>query len=325
MFSRPFRRRRVSDLDEREVLALAISNEEDDRRRYLDYADALRTEAPESAAMMEEMAQVEDRHRRQLIDLFRERFGEHIPLVRREDVAGFAPVAPLWRLAPKGPVAIRAQAAALEDHARGFYERAAAQVSDARTRKLLGDLAIEEAGHGALVEEIEARGKRPETLRAEDDAHRRRILLQYVQPGLAGLMDGSVSTLAPLFAAAFATQDSWSAFLVGMAASIGAGISMGFAEALSDDGELTGRGSPLVRGIVTGAMTTIGGVGHTLPYLISDFFTATVLAVAVVAVELFAIAWIRWKWMDTPFLSASFQIVVGGALVFAAGILIGSA
>ena len=318
-------RRRVSDLDEREILALAISNEEDDRRRFLDYAAALRDKAPESAHMLEEMAAVEDDHRRRLIDLFRERFGESIPLVRREDVAGFQPVAPLWRLAPKGPAAIRAQVALLEAQARGFYERAASQVRDARTRKLLGDLAVEEAGHESQAEEIDRRGRRAGTFQTEDDAHHRKLLLQYVQPGLAGLMDGSVSTLAPLFAAAFATQDSWSAFLVGLAASIGAGISMGFAEALSDDGALTGRGSPLVRGIVTGTMTMIGGVGHTLPYLISDFYLATVLAVAVVVVELVAIAWIRWKWMDTPFLSATFQIVVGGALVFAAGILIGNA
>ena len=325
MFSRPFSRRKISDLDEREVLALAISNEEDDRRRYVDYADAIRDESPESAAVMEEMARVEDGHRRRLIELFQERFGDHIPLVRREDVAGFETIEPLWRLAPKGPAAIRAQASALEDQARGFYQRAASQVRDARTRKLLGDLAAEEERHAIHIGEIESRGARPTALRGEDDAHHRRILLQYVQPGLAGLMDGSVSTLAPLFAAAFATQDSWSAFLVGLAASIGAGISMGFAEALSDDGELTGRGSPVVRGIVTGAMTTIGGVGHTLPYLISDFNTATVLAVLVVVVELIVIAWIRWKWMSTPFLSASFQIVVGGALVFAAGILIGSA
>ncbi len=275
--------------------------------------------------MMEAMARVEDRHRRRLIDLFRERFGDHVPLVRRADVAGFWPTTPLWRLLPRGPAAIRAQAATLEDQARAFYERAATQVQDARTRKLLGDLAVEEAGHRARVAQVESRGKRPERLLDEDEAHRRKILLQYVQPGLAGLMDGSVSTLAPLFAAAFATQDSWSAFLVGMAASVGAGISMGFAEALSDDGALTGRGSPVIRGIVTGAMTVIGGVGHTLPYLITDFVTATVLAVAVVAVELVAIAWIRWKWMSTPFLSASFQIVVGGALVFAAGILIGNA
>ncbi len=325
MFSRPFRRRPVSDLGEDEILALAISNEEDDRRRYLDYAAALQESAPESAAMMEEMAEVEDDHRRRLIDLFQKRFGNRIPLVRREDIAGFPGVKPLWQLLPKGPAAVREQASSLEEHAKAFYERAATQARDAETRRLLGDLAAEEAAHEHRVIAIESRPEQAAAHVGEDEEYRRRLLLQYVQPGLAGLMDGSVSTLAPLFAAAFATQDSWSAFLVGLAASIGAGISMGFAEALSDDGTLTGRGSPLVRGVVTGTMTTIGGVGHTLPYLISDFVTATVLAVAVVAVELAAIAWIRWRFMDTPFLSATFQIVVGGALVFAAGILIGHA
>ena len=151
------------------------------------------------------------------------------------------------------------------------------------------------------------------------------FLLQYVQPGLAGLMDGSVSTLAPLFAAAFATHSTWETFLVGLAASVGAGISMGFAEALSDDGSLTGRGAPLVRGAVCGVMTAIGGLGHTLPYLIPDFWTATALSTVIVFIELWAISWIRFKFMDTPFLRAAFQVAVGGFLVFLTGILIGSA
>lgn len=325
MFSRPFFRRPLAELGENEVLALAISAEEEDRRRFLDYAAALRDDAPETAAAMTEMAAIEDAHRRRLIELYRKRFGDHIPLIRREDIGGFPRVRPLWKLLPKGPAAVRAQAAELERYARAFYERVTEYARDAETRKLLGDLAAEEAAHEHRVAEIESRRESASSFESEEDAHRRRFLLQYVQPGLAGLMDGSVSTLAPLFAAAFATQDSWSAFLVGMAASIGAGISMGFAEGLSDDGALTGRGSPVVRGFVTGAMTTIGGVGHTLPYLIPDFLTATILAVAVVVVELLAIAWIRWRYMDTPFLSATFQIVVGGALVFAAGVLIGNA
>jgi VIT1/CCC1 family predicted Fe2+/Mn2+ transporter len=151
------------------------------------------------------------------------------------------------------------------------------------------------------------------------------FVLQKVQPALLGLMDGSVSTLAPVFAAAFATRDSWDAFLVGMAASIGAGISMGFAEALSDDGSLTGRGHPWIRGLVCGLMTTLGGVGHTLPYLIQDFRLATGLAVGVVMVELWAISFIRARYMDTPFLRAALQVVLGCLLVFATGILIGNA
>jgi len=150
------------------------------------------------------------------------------------------------------------------------------------------------------------------------------FVLQYVQPGLAGLMDGSVSTLAPLFAAAFATHQTTPTLLVGLAASVGAGISMGFAEALSDDGSLTGRGAPWLRGAVCGIMTAIGGLGHSLPYLIPDFWIATTFSVIVVAIELAAISWIRWRFMDTPFLTATFQVVVGGVLVFLAGILIGS-
>ena len=324
MFSRPLRKRRLSELDEREVLAMAIAGEEEDRRRYLDYARALRELAPDSARTLEAMAGIEDQHRQRLVTRFYERFGEEIPLIRREDVAGFQLVRPLWALLPRGPKAVRDQAGALEVQARAFYERAASLSTDLRTRELLTELALEEAGHEQEFAALEVSGRQVAHV-AEEERHRRRFLLQYVQPGLAGLMDGSVSTLAPLFAAAFATQSSWSAFLVGLAASIGAGISMGFAEALSDDGALTGRGSPIIRGVVTGMMTMIGGVGHTLPYLIPDFLTATVLAIVVVVIELVAIAWIRWKYMDTPFLSATFQIVLGGALVFAAGILIGNA
>lgn len=318
-------KRRVAELTEAELLALAISSEEEDSRRYRDYARAVRAEAPETADTLERMANIEDEHRTRLLALFRERHGDQVPLVRREDVAGFSPVTPIWALRAGGPKAIRDQAEALEAGSRGFYEHAAPLAADAQVRKLLGDLAREEAGHEREFAALGTAPRRHAGHASEDEQHRRRFLLQYVQPGLAGLMDGSVSTLAPLFAAAFATGNSWSAFLVGMAASVGAGISMGFAEALSDDGAITGRGSPIIRGIVTGSMTVIGGVGHTLPYLISDFLTATILAIVVVAVELVAIAWIRWRYMDTPFLSATFQIVVGGVLVFAAGILIGNA
>jgi VIT1/CCC1 family predicted Fe2+/Mn2+ transporter len=189
----------------------------------------------------------------------------------------------------------------------------------------LGDLAAAEAGHidtaGRLEQQFLGGAVRSE----EDATAHRKFLLTYVQPGLAGLMDGSVSTLAPIFAAAFATQNTWETFLVGLAASIGAGISMGLTEALSDDGALTGRGSPLARGLSCGIMTTLGGLGHALPYLIPDFWTATFIAIVVVLLELWAIAWIRWKFMETPFWRAAIQIVLGGALVFAAGILIGNA
>lgn len=312
-------------LTERELLALAITVEEEDGRIYRDFAEGMRDEYPATARVFEGMAEEESEHRRMLIELYRERFGEHIPLVRREDVKGFGRRRPLWLTRPFNLDAVRRQAAELESEVGLFYRQAAKRVTDARSRKLLVDLAEIEAGHVATAQHLEEEHLTPAAKQGEEDQARRRFVLQVVQPGLAGLMDGSVSTLAPLFAAAFATGNSWEAFLVGIAASIGAGISMGFAEALSDDGTLTGRGHPWMRGGVCGLMTTIGGVGHTLPYLIPDFTVATTLAVAVVLVELWAIAWIRARYMDTPFLRAAFQVVVGGVLVFVTGIAIGSA
>lgn len=313
-----------SDLTDREVLALAVQAEEEDGRIYREMAGQLRKDYPASAAIFDGMAEEETEHRRRLLELFQERYGNDIPLIRREDVRGFMRRKPMWMSSSYDIDSIRSRAASMEAEAANFYHRAAARSSDPAVRKLLGDLAEIEAGHEATAENLEA--SVPTDAREEErqTAHRA-FLLQIVQPGLAGLMDGSVSTLAPLFAAAFATHDTWQTFLVGMAASIGAGISMGFAEALSDDGNLTGRGRPLLRGFVTGLMTTIGGVGHTLPYLIPHFQIATWVAVAVVLVELWAIAYIRARYMDTPFLRAAFQIVVGGLLVFGAGILIGNA
>jgi rubrerythrin len=213
----------------------------------------------------------------------------------------------------------------MEAETRRFYERAQAQASDASVRKLLGDLAAAEREHVDVAHRLSETYLTRDARQVEEETRRRMFVLQVVQPGLAGLMDGSVSTLAPLFAAAFATHNTWETFLVGMAASVGAGISMGFAEALSDDGSLTGRGQPWLRGAITGLMTGLGGVGHTLPFLIPDFRTATAVAVAVVVLELWAIAWIRSNYMDTPFLRAVFEVVVGGLIVFAAGVLIGSA
>lgn len=318
-------RRPFSSLSEQEILALAISSEEEDSRIYATYAERLRPDFPQTAAMFDSMAAEEDAHRRLLIDIHRRRFGETIPLIRREHVAGFYSRRPYWLVHSLGLERVRGEAVSMEAEARNFYRRAAERTSDADTRKLLGDLAAAETGHIRAAEGFEREHLGAEERQEEEETQRRRFLLQIVQPGLAGLMDGSVSTLAPLFAAAFATQNTWETFLVGMAASVGAGISMGFAEALSDDGALTGRGSPLIRGLASGAMTTIGGVGHALPYLIPDFTTATVLAVVVVLFELWAIAWVRWKYMDTPFLRAAYQIVLGGSLVFAAGILIGNA
>jgi len=313
-----------SDLTEQEVLALAITNEEEDSRIYRGFADGLREQAPASAKMFELMAEEEVRHRTRLNDLYKQKFGDYLPLIRRQDVKGFLRHKPLWLVRPLGLDEVRKYAAEMEYETARFYRKAAETSRDASVRQLLIDLAEAEDKHEGIANRLGERLLTPETRASEDETSRRKFMLQYVQPGLAGLMDGSVSTLAPLFAAAFATHNTWETFLVGMAASVGAGISMGFAEALSDDGSLSGRGTPWLRGAVCGLMTTIGGLGHTLPYLIPDFVTATIVSVIVVAVELAAISYIRYRYMDTPFLAATFQIVVGGVLVFLAGILIGS-
>jgi rubrerythrin len=316
--------RNFKDLSEREILALAIALEEEDGRIYGDFEEGLRETYPASAKLFAEMQAEESGHRASLLDLYRAKFGEHIPHVRRQDVKGFVDRRPVWLVRPLGLHVVRRQAEIMELETRRFYERAAQQVTDVSIRKLLGDLAIAEQKHSAIAESLEEKLLTPDVRKEEEAAQRRLFLLQVVQPGLAGLMDGSVSTLAPVFAAAFATKNSWDAFLVGMAASVGAGISMGFAEALSDDGTLTGRGHPWIRGAVCGLMTTAGGIGHTLPFLIPEFHVAMTVAVAVVVVELFAISFIRNRYMDTPFFSAALQVMLGGALVFAAGILIGS-
>jgi rubrerythrin len=315
--------KRFADLNEQEVLALAISNEEEDNRIYRSFADALRASYPDTAAMYDRMAQEEIEHHDMLLDLYRRKFGDFLPLIRRQDVKGFVTRRPIWLNRPLGLDAVRKFAEEMEFETARFYRKAAEAADDDAVRTLLARLAAAEDTHEKLAQELGEKIE-PSARAAEDQTAHRMFVLQYVQPGLAGLMDGSVSTLAPLFAAAFATHSTWQTFLVGLAASIGAGISMGFAEALSDDGSLTGRGAPLVRGAVCGLMTTVGGLGHALPYLIPHFYAATVLAFVVVAVELAAISWIRTRYMDTPFLQAAFQVVVGGALVFAAGILIGS-
>jgi rubrerythrin len=316
--------RNFKDLSEREILALAIALEEEDGRIYGDFEEGLRETYPASAKLFAEMQAEESGHRAALLELYRTKFGDHIPHVRRQDVKGFVDRRPVWLIRPLGINVVRRQAETMELETRRFYERAAQQVTDVSIRKLLGDLAIAEQKHSAIAESLEEKLLTPDVRKEEEAAQRRLFLLQVVQPGLAGLMDGSVSTLAPVFAAAFATKNSWDAFLVGMAASVGAGISMGFAEALSDDGALTGRGHPWIRGAVCGLMTTAGGIGHTLPFLIAEFHLAMIVAVAVVIVELFAISFIRNRYMDTPFFSAAMQVILGGALVFAAGILIGS-
>ncbi|MBN7761342.1 rubrerythrin family protein [Nitratireductor aquibiodomus] len=318
-------RRSFSSLTEQEILALAISSEEDDARIYRAYADGLREDFPHSAAVFEEMAKEEDGHRAALIEAHRTRFGERIPLIRREHVRGYYERKPDWLVRPLGLEKVRAQAEQMEDQAHRFYVEAAKRTEDAGIRKLLGDLAAAEKAHESLAHRLSEKHLGADERAEEDQTEHKQFVLTYVQPGLAGLMDGSVSTLAPIFAAAFATGDTWQTFLVGLAASIGAGISMGFTEVASDDGVISGRGSPIKRGITTGIMTTVGGLGHALPYLIPHFWTATIIAFIIVFIELWAIAWIQNRYMETPWSRATFQVVLGGALVFAAGMLIGNA
>jgi rubrerythrin len=312
--------RSFESLSEREVLSLAIALEEEDAKIYDNFAEGLRANYPAQAAKFEEIRKDEEGHRQRLLQLFQSRFGEHLPLVRREDVRGFVKRRPVWLERPLSLKAARKQAEYMELETERFYEVSARRATDPGIRQLLGDLAAEERHH-ALAAEALGQTQLSDAERAHE---KRRFALQVIQPGLAGLMDGSVSTLAPLFAARFATGDHWETFLVGLAASLGAGISMGFAEALSDDGTLTGRGHPWARGWVCGAMTAAGGLGHTMPFLIHDINVATVVAVGVVCVELGVIAWIRHKFMDSPWTTATLQVVLGGVLVFLVGMLIGS-
>ena len=318
------RGRHIEDLSDAEILALAISNEEQASLAYTGFAETLRADYPDTARMFTEMAQEETGHRRQLIELFQAKFGDAIPKIDAADVRGLLQERPSSLAKLGGPEAMRRQARQMESNASRFYHQAASRTLDATIRNVLGDLAVAEAAHEQTADQIDETTPPTEGRIKEDDNARRRFVLQIVQPGLVGLMDGSVSTLAPVFAAAFATHSSWNAFLVGLAASVGAGVSMGFAEALADDGKLSGRGTPYLRGLVCGLMTIAGGIGHTLPYLIPDFWTATAVAGVVVVIELLTIAWIQWRYMDTPPLSAIAKVMLGGAIVLGIGVLIGS-
>ena len=319
-----------ADLTEREILAVAIASEEEDSRIYLAFAEDLKERYPDSAKLFEEMAEEERGHRHMLLETYEQRFGPNLPPIRREDVKGFLRRRPIWLMKNLPLDTIRKEVETMELQARRFYTKSAEQTQDVGVRRLLGDLADAERSHEKTATRLTDRILSADVRAEEDRTNHRMFVLQYVQPGLAGLMDGSVSTLAPLFAAAFATHQNWQTFLVGLAASIGAGISMGFAEALSDDGSLTGRGSPWLRGATCGLMTTLGGLGHTVPFLVPDawdnaFLIATAIACVVVFFELWAIAYIRARYMDTPFLQAVFQIVLGGAIVLGVGMLIGAA
>ena len=314
-----------SDLSEQEIIALAISSEDDDARAYSGFAHALMDAYPASAKVFIEMSEEEHEHRRWLTDLYRKKFGDFIPLIRRSDIIGFVKHKPAWTIGKMNIEEMRKRAEVIEFENYRFYKQASERSSDPQVKTLLNNLAEAEKGHESLASKLGIQHVTADAKIEEGEARRRLFLLQVIQPGLVGLMDGSVSTLAPLFAAAFATGNTWATFLVGMAASVGAGISMGLAEGLSDDGKLTGRGHPMIRGLAAGIMTAVGGLGHTLPYLIPHFQTATLLAIIVVVFELGVISWVRYKYMDTPFLKAAFQIAVGGFLVFLTGILIGNA
>ncbi|WP_068468732.1 iron exporter MbfA [Candidatus Protochlamydia phocaeensis] len=314
----------LDQLNEQEILALAISLEEEDEHFYSDLSAAIRPDFSASATMFDEMGKEESNHRHRLIDLYRKKFGEHIPFIRRQDVRGFIQRKSIWLYQPINLEKIRKQIGAMEAETMQFYKKAADRMQDASIRQLLDDLAQAERGHIQLAEDLEHKNINDNVKAQELESQRRLFLLQIVQPGLAGLMDGSVSTLAPLFAAAFATHNSWTTFVVGLAASVGAGISMGFAEALSDDGALTGRGHPLLRGSICGLMTALGGIGHTLPFLIPNFMVALLISITVVLIELLAISWVRHRYMDTPTLYALVQVLLGGLLVFLSGIIIGS-
>src|SRR5580704_2366777 len=317
-------KKKFKDLSDQEILALAIQMEEEDSRVYGDFAEGLRTTYPSTAKIFDEMAIEESRHRQSLFEMYQQRFGNHIPLIRSQDVKGFAERRPVWLVRPLGINVVRKQVEIMELETRRFYERAMEKTSDASTRKLLGDLAEIEREHSSFAASLEEKHLGTDARAEEERSSRRLFVLQIIQPGLAGLIDGSVSTMAPIFAAAFATHKTHDAFLVGLAASIGAGISMAFSEALSDDGSLTGRGKPVFRGFVTGLMTAAGGLGHNWPFLIANFHVAFIAALIVVALELAIISYVRHRYMDTPLLSSTFQVVVGGVLVFIVGILIGS-
>lgn len=316
--------RDFSQLSEREVLALAIGAEEEDGRIYNDIAERLREDFPASAKIFQAMAVEESEHRHRLLDMYQQKFGDHIPLIRRHDVRGFRARKPVWQLPKPSIDDVRHLAESMEAETQRFYRLAASRATDVSIRKLLGDLAEAEQEHGQRADTLSEENL-PDHTREREDAHAKQLfMLQYVQPGLVGLMDGSISTLAPIFAAAFSTHHPFAAFIVGIAASVGAGISMAFAEALSDDGSLTGRGTPYIRGAVTGLMTMLGGLGHTLPFLIPNLHLALLVAVCVVVVELALISWVRWRFMDTSPLRATIQVAFGGALVFATGVLIGN-
>lgn len=316
-------KKHFQDLNDDEILSLSIDILEEDIRLYDDYSSHFLINYPETSKMFKKMSILKNKNRQQLIKLHKKKFGETLNITHKNEIYNFFKRKPKWFVIKNSIEKVRNEIIEMEANSSQFYNSFAKKSNNIETRNLLIDLAMMSREQKDNAKLILLNTQKLHSAKEEVTKDKKQFILTWVQPGLAGLMDGSVSTLAPIFATAFATKDSHTTLLVGLAASIGAGISMGFTEAVHDDGVISGRGSPIKRGFASGIMTTIGGLGHALPYLISDFYVATVIAMFFVLVELWAIAWIQAKYMKIKFTKAVFQVVFGGSLVLAAGILIG--
>lgn len=316
-------KKKFQDLNNNEILSLAIDSLEEDIKLYDEYSSHFLINYPETSKMFKQMSILKNKNRKKLVELHKQNFGETLCITNQKDIANYFKRKPEWLVIKNSIEKVRNEIIEMETMSAQFYNSFAKKSQNIEIRNLLIDLALMSREQKDNAKLILLNAQKSRSAKEEVTKDKRQFILTWVQPGLAGLMDGSVSTLAPIFATAFATKDSHTTLLVGLAASIGAGISMGFTEAVHDDGVISGRGSPIKRGFASGIMTTIGGLGHALPYLISDFYVATVIAMFFVLVELWAIAWIQAKYMEIKFTKAVFQVVFGGSLVLAAGILIG--
>tara|TARA_B000000532_G_scaffold4550_1_gene3646 strand:+ start:605 stop:1579 length:975 start_codon:yes stop_codon:yes gene_type:complete len=316
-------KKKFQDLNDNEILSLAIDNLEEDIKLYDEYSSHFLINYPVTSKMFKQMSILKNKNRKKLVELHKKKFGESLSITNQKEIANYFKRKPEWLVIKNSIEKVRNEIIEMETMSAQFYNSFAKKSQNIEIRNLLIDLAIMSREQKDNAKLILLNAQKSRSAKEEVTKDKRQFILTWVQPGLAGLMDGSVSTLAPIFATAFATKDSHTTLLVGLAASIGAGISMGFTEAVHDDGVISGRGSPIKRGFASGIMTTIGGLGHALPYLISDFYVATVIAMFFVLVELWAIAWIQAKYMEIKFTKAVFQVVFGGSLVLAAGILIG--
>lgn len=316
-------KKKFQDLNDNEILSLAIDNLEEDIKLYDEYSSHFLINYPVTSKMFKQMSILKNKNRKKLVELHKKKFGETLSITDQKEIANYFKRKPEWLVIKNSIEKVRNEIVEMETLSAQFYNSFAKKSQNIEIRNLLIDLAIMSREQKDNAKLILLNAQKSRSAKEEVTKDKRQFILTWVQPGLAGLMDGSVSTLAPIFATAFATKDSHTTLLVGLAASIGAGISMGFTEAVHDDGVISGRGSPIKRGFASGIMTTIGGLGHALPYLISDFYVATVIAMFFVLVELWAIAWIQAKYMEIKFTKAVFQVVFGGSLVLAAGILIG--